>query len=489
MKMRYILSISIVFFISLNCTVVLCQQPEKRHKGNGAKSKNVSNAAIQHINVIPGSPTMHSIMLNILSPFSASAIIEYATDSAAFSQHSAPFTLYAQQPFELLIGKLKEATRYYYRIKYQKEGDARQTITQIASFSTQAPPGKTFVFGVQGDSHPERAGKMFNGELYNQTIDSVSACNPDFYFMLGDDFSLDRLMNSNTLDKESVENIYRIQRKYWGDMGRNPTMFLVNGNHEQSAKYLLNGSPDNFAVYAANARKKYFSLPDTSGIYTGNTTPVQHIGLLKDYYAFEWGDALFVVIDPYWHSNIAVDNIPGEQKHDKQRQLWDITLGDDQYYWLKKTLEKSKAKFKFVFAHHVLGTGRGGVERAKYFEWGGYNQQQVWEFNRYRPNWEMPIHQLFVKNNVTIFFQGHDHLFAHQELDGVIYQSVPNPADDTYSAFNAAAYLSGKILPNAGFLRIKVNPEKVSVGYVQVRLPDSTGPLPAQYEYSIYPKK
>ena len=57
-----------------------------------------------------------------------------------------------------------------------------------------------------------------------------------------------------------------------------------------------------------------------------------------------------------------------------------------------------------------------------------------------------------VKNKVTIFFQGHDHLFAKQELDGIIYQTVPNPADDTYSAFNKEAYTTGTILPNSGYL-------------------------------------
>lgn len=39
-----------------------------------------------------------------------------------------------------------------------------------------------------------------------------------------------------------------------------------------------------------------------------------------------------------------------------------ISLRDAQYKWFKKTLEQSKAKYKFAFAHHVLGTGRSGNE-------------------------------------------------------------------------------------------------------------------------------
>jgi hypothetical protein len=83
----------------------------------------------------------------------------------------------------------------------------------------------------------------------------------------------------------------------------------------------------------------------------------------------------------------------------------------------------------------------------------------------------MPIHDLMVKTGVTIFFQGHDHLYARQELNGVIYQSCPNPADETYQAFNRDAYHSGDILPNSGHLRVTVSPENVHVDYVRSFLP------------------
>ena len=68
---------------------------------------------------------------------------------------------------------------------------------------------------------------------------------------------------------------------------------------------------------------------------------------------------------------------------------------------------------------------------ASLYEWGGRNSDGVWEFDERRPDWELPIHQLMVENGVTIFFQGHDHLYARQELDSLIYQEVPNPGDPT----------------------------------------------------------
>lgn len=39
----------------------------------------------------------------------------------------------------------------------------------------------------------------------------------------------------------------------------------------------------------------------------------------------------------------------------------------------------------------------------------------------------------------------------------MIYQTCPNPADPTFTAFNREAYKSGDIFPNSGHLRVTVN--------------------------------
>ena len=151
-----------------------------------------------------------------------------------------------------------------------------------------------------------------------------------------------------------------------------------------------------------------------------------------------------------------------------------------------------QAKYKFVFAHHVLGTGRGGIEESDVYEWGGRNKRGDWEFSQKRPGWELPIHQLMVKHGVTIFFQGHDHLFARQERDGIVYQEVPNPADQGYVAYNEDRYQSGVKLPNSGHLRVSVSPEQVKVDYVRCYLPkdetDQRKTGEVAYSYTIKPK-
>lgn len=522
MKHRFVFLFVLILSISAVHAQVEFNDPPEMKKGGGKKGgegggqKNKQgkngNISVTNGNIVMGSPTSNSITASVILQTGSTAFIEYSTKSGVYNKKTSSISANSDAPVEYIIDKLEPATTYYYRLHVMNAAGKEVSVSLESWFATQKKKSDVFSFGVQGDSHPERVGKMFSSVLYKKTLDSVGFYKPDFYFMMGDDFNIDRLLQNNTVNQPNVEASYKLQRSYLGNAGSNPPLFLVNGNHEQAAKYLLDGTNLNAAVLAGNARKKYFPLPAPEKIYSGDKDTVQHVGLLKDYYAFEWGDALFVVIDPYWHSNIAVDHTPGEQQNkggggqsgigsEKQQKgkggekggqakkdQWGITLGDEQYQWFRQTLEKSKATYKFVFSHHVLGSGRGGVERAGLFEWGGKGQNGSSQFSKNRPAWELPIHQLMVKNKVTIFFQGHDHIFAKQELDGVIYQSVPNPADDTHTAFNKEAYTSGVILPNSGFLNVTVGSKGVKVDYIRTYLNDkSTYPdeVTSTYSYTI----
>ena len=429
------------------------------------------------MSVILGRPSDHAITLSVLAPTSLEAFVEYGPVSGAYAFKTAPAVVPATAPYEIELTQLEPNTRYYYRLRTRRPGANEFDPATEYSFQSPRTPGSTFAFAVQGDSHPERQGKMFFPDLYTQTMHNVAAQQPDFYLTLGDDFSLDALISRRQLTQRNVDAIYAGQRSYLGQVARSSPLFLVNGNHEEAERVWLDGTPNNPAVMAGSARTRYFPLPAPGGFYTGDTEQVQYVGLLRDYYAWTWGDALFVVIDPYWHSPGAVDSLALDQNAPgRGRDWWKVSIGDEQYQWLKTTLEQSSARYKFVFAHHVLGTGRGGIEMADDYEWGGRGRNGAWEFAKYRPGWEMPIHQLFVKTGVSIFFFGHDHIFAHQERDGVVYQSTPNPADPTFTAFNREAYRSGDILPNSGNLRVTVSPENVRVDYVRSFLPKDEKP-------------
>lgn len=431
--------------------------------------------------VVVGCSTDNSIVLSVVAPNGRSVSVNYGRSIDAMTLKEEKIVL-ENNIVEIKLEGLLPNSRYYYRIFV-----SGAPLGELYSFVTRRSVGSTFRFGVQGDSHPERIREMFSPELYEINMRNATKSQLDLYFTLGDDFSIERFIEMNSVTQQNVDNIYLAQRKYLGMVGCNSSLYLVNGNHEQAAKYLLDGTSVNPAVCAGISRKRFYPLPDPEGIYSGDLFPVDYVGFLKDYYAFEWGDALFVTIDPYWHSEIAVDNIAGST--DKTRDPWGSSIGDEQYQWLKNTLANSSAKYKFVFSHHVLGTGRGGVEQASLYEWGGYDNKGRWLFNEKRPTWEMPIHQLFVEYGVTIFFQGHDHLFCKQEKDGVIYQSCPNPADNTYRAFNVDAYTSGVSFPNSGFVEVEVSPTNVNVQYIRAYLPGDGVNGETGYSYVINSKR
>ncbi len=508
MRRCFWLATTVGAFIGLALPADVLAQGRTRTSARGFESE---------FSTLIGSPTDRTVVISVLSAKAAQGRIEYGTSAASMNQKTEPFSLLAGEPLHVDIAGLSPNTRYDYRVMVRAAGDADWRSQSAGSFRTARPLGQTFTFTVQGDSHPERIGRMYDPDLYVRALTNVAADTPDFHFLMGDDFSIERLIEQGNKSQNAVNAIYASQRSFLGIVGKDTPLMLVNGNHEQAAKYLLDGTANNFAVLAGKARTTYFPLPAPGGLYTGNSRPVEHVGLLRDYYAWEWGDALFVVIDPYWHSDAAVDNEAGakgpardgsgEPKRDDrrgggrgQRDLWRITLGDEQYTWLQRTLTQSKAEFKFVFSHHVSGTGRGGVEVAPYYEWGGQDRRGgggggrnrqgaagdaapdqpeaapargLERFFQMRPTWEMPIHALMRDTGVTIFFQGHDHLYARQELDGVIYQTCPNPADPTFTAFNREAYKSGDIFPNSGHLRVTVmgGKDSAKVEYVRAARP------------------
>jgi len=437
-------------------------------------------AAFNLLSLVLGRVSDRSVTVSALAKEPAEGFFEYGDASGNYTRKTGLITFPAGQPVEMAFDNLKPDTEYFYRLQSRQPGDATFQARPECRFHTQRTTGSTFTFAIQGDSHPERP-QMSDPDLYARTLLNAAADKPDFYICMGDDFSVDTLQ---TVNADTVAERYTLQRPFLGLVTQSAPLFLLNGNHEQASLFNFNQTDvrHDVAVLAQNARNRYFPTPAPDGFYTGDTAPLRSIGLLKDYYAWTWGDALFVVLDNYWQSPVQVDNGLHEEEGGgssngngqagrKNHDWWGLTLGDAQYHWFKRTLEQSNARYKFVFAHHVMGSGRGGVDECDLFEWGGRNKRGDWEFSEQRPGWELPVHQLMVKHGVTIFFQGHDHLFARQERDGIVYQEVPMPADWGYFAYNEDHYQSGVKLPNSGHLRVTVSPEQAKVDYVRCFLP------------------
>ncbi len=455
----------------------------QRKKGGGGRGRDAPDyvlppelAAFNWLTLVLGRVTDQSVTVSAVTRENIEGFFEYGTSTGNYTNKTGLLTFAANKPIEMVFDKLQSDMQYFYRLQFRKPGETNFTARPECRFHTQRAAGNSFTFAIQGDSHPERP-QMSEPNLYARTLLNAAADQPDFYICMGDDFSVAPVREVNF---DAVAARYTLQRPFLGLVGQNAPVFLVNGNHEQASLFNFNQTDERHAVavYAQNARNQFYPTPSPDKFYSGDAEPLPAIGLRKDYCAWTWGDALFVILDNYWHSSAQVDSGFREQDagggkggkgHD--RDWWTLTLGDAQYQWFKRTLEASKAKYKFVFAHHVMGSGRGGVDECDLYEWGGKNKRGDWEFTQRRLGWELPVHQLMAKHGVTIFFQGHDHLYCQQQRDGIIYQEVPMPADHGYQTYNADRYQSGVKLPNSGHLRVTVSPENVKVEYVRSFLP------------------
>jgi hypothetical protein len=84
----------------------------------------------------------------------------------------------------------------------------------------------------------------------------------------------------------------------------------------------------------------------------------------------------------------------------------------------------------------------------------------------------MPIHQLLLKTGVSAVFHGHDHFYAREERDGILYQLTPQPSlarEQRLSPEELSEYgnSDGVFLPSPGHLRVSVSPERARVEYVR----------------------
>lgn len=74
---------------------------------------------------------------------------------------------------------------------------------------------------------------------------------------------------------------------------------------------------------------------------------------------------------------------------------------------------------------------------------------------------------------MSAWFHGHGHDHVVEQLDGVVYQEVPQPSLDRYDAPNVAAeygYLGTPgvdVFASSGHVRVSVSPDQVRVEYVR----------------------
>ena len=355
--------------------------------------------------------------------------LEYGYAKDSLKNKSAILSISKKSPKNIVVSALAPGAVLFYRVRYLTSKSKSYLATQISSIKTDQVLS-TNTFAVQADPHMDQNS---SAEVYLGTLKEVVKAAPAFLMDLGDIFMVDKLQDKS---EKNIRERFELMKGYYGNLGNVPLKITL-GNHDGELGYSK--------FNTKNYRKEYF--PEQTGELA--------------YYSFEGPGQLHIVLDPFTYTT-----------ENPKDDGWQWTLGKVQYDWLVKTLQTSTAPHKFIYIHHLLvgnAQSRGGVEIAHLNEWGGKSNDGSYGFDQYRPGWGKPIHTLLVENKVGFVFKGHDHLYVKQELDGIIYQTLPQPSHpgDKVNSAIEYGYVNGKVVGGSGFLKVVTSSDSIKVDFIK----------------------
>ncbi len=266
-----------------------------------------------------------------------SATIEY--DTANFPS---PALIYISKA----VADLKPNTTYTYRA-YDK---GAKIGSNSATFKTANFSADSFSFVHVSDSQVD-AGEsdigfeaIGTGKVFGTTLAGLVKTNPSFLLHTGD-----------IVEYSKYESYWRNQLDYNGKYIRALPIMPISGNHETTYRAGSNEIYKHFNVKMEEQETK-------RGFY----------------YAFDYGDVKFIMLNT---------NDQGESG-----------IADEQYNWLKQTLENNDKKWTIVAMHHpVFSVGKHGANP---------------ELNEYSLKLRAQLTKLFADNKVDLVLQGHDHVYS-----------------------------------------------------------------------------
>ncbi len=341
---------------------------------------------------------------------------------------------------------LKAGTRYEYQIVAPAE-EGSEDETQVlyeGQLTTARPEGEAFSFALLTDSHIGAYLEFGNqgDETKLAAIGAeIGAVSPDFMVNLGDLLDFHQYaFNGPPPSGEIARLAYLNYRSSLGDsIGRVPH-YTVIGNWEGE-----NGDHSAEAIMWSREQRMLYMPGPKPSTYPQGGSP------FEDYYAFTWGDALFVVLNvmTYTPTSHLLGAYPGLPD--------DWTLGEEQLAWLTSTLENATSKWRFLMIHHAVGGAAGNDVDSAYGRGGG-QAAQVGE--------QAVVHQLMLDHGVQIFFYGHDHVFTDMVVDGIHY-TLPGRAGAIW-AFDTEYTGYTTYWTDFGWAQVDVSPESVDVKFLAI---------------------
>jgi hypothetical protein len=346
----------------------------------------------------------------------------------------------ASDVVEWTLDDLSAATRYEYRVLGT---DGAKTLRVAhGSVVTRREPGAAFSFAMVSDTHVGSDLSFSNqGDptVVSGMAQAIDQAKPDFMFNLGDTLDFHEFgFNTPPPDSSIAKAAYLNYRALLGDTVANLAHFNVLGGWDSE-----NGCNTVEEIQRSRSQRLLYLPGPKPETYPEGGSP------FEDYYAFTWGDALFVVLNVYTYTPGChlLSTYPGLPD--------DWTLGSAQLDWLRQTLEQATSKWRFLLIHHPVGGAAGNDVDSAYGRGGG-QAAYVGE--------QAIVHQMMIDYGVQTMFYGHDHVFTDMVVDGVHY-TLPGSAGAPWKCTTEETGYTD-YWPDSGWARVDVSPTAVHVEFL-----------------------
>jgi len=391
-------------------------------------------------------PTGTSIRITALSPQKAAeAVVEFRKEGA--SEWKRPESPVKAAPYAVLDWSLKDlipATRYEYRILLKQGENFRQTA--LGSFITQRQGPATYTVLLMTDPHtgyfPPGSGPVLTLDRVVQNAAKVPA---DFVLDLGDNVAWAGSREYAQTTPNRAISAYAQYRRQIGPLSVHCPHFAILGNWSgESGKF-----PEKSIQLVAGVRHSLLPAPNHQTYPQGGSEG-------EDYYAFSWGDALYIMLNIQTYSKpSAPEKFPTLMADVNRIEEW--TLGEKQMSWFEKTLKNATERYRFVCVHHPAGGNAGDDLNTLY----GRGGSRAWNTGE-----QLRIHNLMKKHKVQIFFYGHDHVFVDDIVEGIHYTLPGSCGAPWHFTKEETGY--ERFWPESGHAVLDITPQKATVTFVNV---------------------
>lgn len=343
-----------------------------------------------------------------------------------------------------VTGLSAETTYEYQIIAEPTESNTEEALLYESRATTAPKAGATFSFALISDTHI--GGDPFysnqgNPAIMTDIMAQIDAAKPDLLFNLGDMLDFHKYGFNNAPPTETViRDTYFAYRELLGHtVSYAPHIGIIGNWDGENGCYT-----DEEIERSRTVRQRYMPGPSTDTYPEGGSAE-------EDYYAFTWGDALFIVLNvqTYTLTKHLIDTNGGTPE--------DWTLGEMQLSWLTETLENANSKWRFICIHHAVG-GLGGTDGNSAYGRGGGRAANVGE--------QAIIHQLMIEHGVHAFFYGHDHVFVDMVVDSIHY-TMPSSAGAIW-LFTQTDTGYDEAWIESGWAKVNVSPDSVLVQFINL---------------------